>query len=109
MGADERRIIRTSALKNVKNNRESEEDYSGDPPDHLDPCWFQPGTKLAPNKFVVIEVVPGQIECVMEAGVDTPAGIVIGPADRAGEGTARDILAADGTYLRGLESCLGHF
>ena len=109
MGPRKRRIIRTSALENVKSNRESEENDRGDPPDYFDPCRFHPATKLPSNEFVVIEVVPWQIESVMDVWVDAPAGIVVGTAYRAGEGTARDILAADGTCLRGLEFWLRHF
>ena len=101
--------VSASALENVKSNRESEENDRGDPPDYFDPCRFHPATKLPSNEFVVIEVVPWQIESVMEAGVNTPAGIVIGAVYRAGEGTGRDILAADGTYLRGLAFWLRHF
>jgi hypothetical protein len=104
-----RQIIRASACKNVKSDREGKEDYRGDPPDHPDPCRFQPGTKFAPSELVVIEVVVGQIEAVMEVGINAPSGIVIRTANWAGQSLSRDVLAADGADVGRFECRPGHF
>jgi hypothetical protein len=86
-----------------EDDREQDENDGGDPPDRFDPSWFDLLAKLAPDKFVVIEIVVRQVEAVLGIGVVAPPGIVIGTAIGAGEGAARDIFAADGADLGRIE------
>jgi hypothetical protein len=73
-------VIRASPREKVQGNGTRKNDYCRNPPNRSDPGRFHAGRKLAPDEFVVIEVVVGQIQPVMDVRVDSPPGIVIGAA-----------------------------
>ena len=78
-----------------------EKDDGGDPPDYLYSRRFWSLGKLTLDEFIVIETVVRQIEAV--GRIDSPAGIMVGPAFGAGEGAAWHVFAADGADLGCLE------
>ena len=90
-----------SASEEKNRHGNGKKDDGGDPPDYLYSGRFGAGGKLALDELVVIEIVVRQIEAV--GRIDSPAGIMVGPAFGAGEGSARYVFAADGADLR----CLG--
>ena len=98
-----------SDFENVKGNREKNENYRCDPPDHFDPSRFHGRTKLTPNEFIVIEIGLRQIETIMDTRVEPPAGVMISAANRAGERATWDVLAADRTDHGRFEFQPGHF
>jgi hypothetical protein len=83
-------------------NREQDEDDGRDPPDRFDPSRLHLSAKLAPDEFVVIEIVVRQVQAVLEMSVVAPPGIVVGAAMGTSERSARDIFAANGTDFRGI-------
>ena len=90
-----------SASEDKNCDANGEKNDRGNPPDYFHPGRFWPAGKFAPDEFVVIEIVVRQIEAI--SGICAPAGIMVRAAFRAGEGTTRDVFAADRADFRGLE------
>src|SRR5438067_10556257 len=84
----------------INHDKHDDENDSSNPPNHFYPSRLRSLSELRTNKLVIVEFLVRQIHGIVSIGIFPPAGIVIRAALGTRQRTARNLLAADGTYIR---------